>query len=128
MKQKTSAITTLVAAFLLSAFPSFAQIVRCGRRNQAACTLDDIYTTAASIAGFLIGASSIVAILFIVIGGIKLIFAAGNSKQIEEGKQTLFNAILGLVIVLAAYLIVNVVLSTLTDGAITLNNIRGFWR
>lgn len=57
-----------------------------------------------------------------------MIFSAGNPKLIETGKQTLFNAILGLIIVLAAYLIINVVLTKLSGGTITLTNINDFLR
>ncbi|MGE5392771.1 MAG: hypothetical protein ACM3NH_03445 [Candidatus Saccharibacteria bacterium] len=109
------------------AYPVFAALVTCGGRNQTACTLSDIFTTVALVISFLLGASSLVAILFIVIGGVQMIFSGGNPKAIETGKQTLFNAILGLLIVLGAFFIINLVLSRLSGGTISLTNIEGFF-
>lgn len=128
MKQKLTKGIIVGASLLLAANPVSAQLVNCGRRGQNPCQLNDIFSTGAAIVSFLLGASFLVSITFIVIGGIRMIFSAGNPKLIETGKQTLFNAILGLIIVLAAYLIINVVLTKLSGGTITLTNINDFLR
>jgi glucose uptake protein GlcU len=55
----------------------------------------------------------IVAVLFIIIGGFQLITSRGNEEQAESGKKTLTNAIIGLVVILLSYVIVNVIINSL---------------
>lgn len=62
--------------------------------------------------------SGIVAVIILVIGGFQYMTARGNAEQAEKGRQTLINAIIGLVIIVLAYTIVNVVTNALTTGNI----------
>ena len=57
---------------------------------------------------FLIGISGLVAILFLVIGGFQYILG-GVSEAKDKGKKTIQTAITGLVIVLVAWAVVNLV-------------------
>ncbi len=50
-----------------------------------------------------------IAVLFLIIGGYWYITSGGNEEQAEKGKKTLVNAIIGVVIVVMSYVIVNVV-------------------
>lgn len=65
-----------------------------------------------SITGFLdmiqrwlLGFAGAIAILFIVIGGVKYMTAGGNEKQVASAKTTLTYAIIGLVLVLMSSVI-----------------------
>ncbi|HEX4799320.1 MAG TPA: hypothetical protein VFV22_02155 [Candidatus Paceibacterota bacterium] len=51
-------------------------------------------------------------VLFIMYGGYKLVVARGEGKSLEEGRNAIFYAIIGGVIVLAAKLIIEVIQST----------------
>lgn len=51
--------------------------------------------------------SGVVAVFFIIFSGIKYITSAGDPKQVEGAKQTLTFAIIGLVVVLTSFLIIN---------------------
>jgi hypothetical protein len=62
---------------------------------------------------FIVNLSALIAILFIVIGGFKYIIAGVSDKK-EEAKNTIMHAILGLAIVAAAWIIINVVQLILT--------------
>ncbi|MBX4191746.1 MAG: pilin [Candidatus Doudnabacteria bacterium] len=62
------------------------------------------------LTGFL-SVAGLISILMIVIGGFRYITAQGNEEMAESGKKTLQWAIIGLVIILLAYVIVR---STLT--------------
>ena len=53
--------------------------------------------------------SGAVAIVFVIIGGFFYITAQGNEEQAEKGKTTLINAIIGVVIIIMAYVIINVI-------------------
>jgi hypothetical protein len=61
------------------------------------------------IINFLLAVAAIVAIFFIIIGGFRYIISAGNPDQAKAGKQTLFNAVIGLAIIILSYVIVTVV-------------------
>lgn len=50
-----------------------------------------------------------VAILFIIIGGYQYIFSAGNETTSKKGKQTVVNALIGIVIIVLSYVLVTVV-------------------
>lgn len=62
-------------------------------------------------AGFTIAAY--VAVFFIIKGGFLYIVSAGSSQGMEDGKKTITNAVIGLVIVLLAVAIVNTIASIL---------------
>ncbi len=53
--------------------------------------------------------SAIVAVIFIIIGGFRYITSAGNDATATAGRKTLTNALIGLVIVVLSYMIVQVV-------------------
>lgn len=49
------------------------------------------------------------AMVFIILGGFKFMTAGGDPKQIDEGKKTLIYAIVGLLIIMFSFLIINIV-------------------
>lgn len=51
--------------------------------------------------------SGVIAVFFIIFAGIKYITSAGDPKQVEGAKQTLTFAIVGLLVVLFSFLIIN---------------------
>ncbi len=59
-----------------------------------------------------IGLFIIAPILFI-IGGIMMIMSSGNPEKIGQARKTMIGAVIGVVIVLSAYLIVNTIVSVL---------------
>lgn len=88
-------------------------IVQCGRAGQQMCKLCDlikgIHTIIKYIESILFG----VFILAFMIGGIIYITSSGESSMMEMGKKTLMNAAIGIVIVLASYLIVYTIITYL---------------
>ena len=71
-----------------------------------------------AILGSVIGAAlSFIGILFFVLmiyGGITWMTAAGNQQQIDKAKNLIISAIIGLIIVMAAYAITSFIGTTLT--------------
>lgn len=53
--------------------------------------------------------AAVVTIIFIVIGGYYYITAAGNDARATSGRKTLVNALIGLVLVVLSYMIVQIV-------------------
>lgn len=50
-----------------------------------------------------------IAVIFIIIGGYQYVTSGGNEEQAEKGRKTLVNAIIGIVVIVLAYVIVNVI-------------------
>ena len=55
----------------------------------------------------------IIAVIMLIIGGIKYVVSGGDSKKVTDAKNTVLYAIIGLVICFLAFAIVNFVISSL---------------
>lgn len=65
----------------------------------------------------IIAAAGLVAVIFIIIGGINYMTSAGDAQKVEKGKKTIIYAAIGLVICALAFAIVNwVILGALGQG------------
>lgn len=58
----------------------------------------------------------IIAVIMLIIGGIKYVISGGDSKKVTDAKNTVLYAIIGLVIAVFAYAIVNFVISALPNS------------
>ena|SRR5579864_7576528 len=58
-----------------------------------------------------------VAVVFVIIGGYYYLTAQGNEEQAEQGKKTLINAIIGVVVVILSYVIINVIVNLVTGAS-----------
>lgn len=58
----------------------------------------------------------IVAVIMLIIGGIKYVISGGDSKKVTDAKNTVLYAIIGLVIAFLAFAIVNFVISALPSS------------
>lgn len=63
----------------------------------------------------MLGLATVVAIFFIVWGGFQYIFSAGNQEKAEAGQRTVTDALIGLVIIVLAFLIVSIINHTLSS-------------
>lgn len=78
-----------------------------------ACTLCDGLIVAQNIIMFLFELAPIIAVAMIIWGALVMMFAAGNQARFTKGREIITNAIWGLIIALAAWLIINEVLHLL---------------
>ena len=69
-----------------------------------------IFKTITNTALFIIGALSVIMLIY---GGIRYTISMGDAKNVEAAKNTIMYAIVGIVVALLAYAIVNFVLSSL---------------
>lgn len=58
----------------------------------------------------------IVAVIMLIVGGIKYVVSGGDSKKVTDAKNTILYAVIGLVIAFLAYAIVNFVISALPSS------------
>ncbi len=64
----------------------------------------------------IIAVSGIVAVIFILIGGINYMTSAGDSGKLEKAKKTILYAAIGLAIVALSFTIVNFVITNIIPG------------
>ena len=58
----------------------------------------------------------IMAVIMLIIGGIKYVISGGDAKKVTDAKNTVLYAIIGLVVAFLAFAIVNFVISALPSG------------
>lgn len=68
--------------------------------------LDEIWMVVANVLDILLRLSAILAVVFIIYGGIRYIVSQGNSDQLQAAKQIITYAVIGLVLALLASTIV----------------------
>ena len=73
-----------------------------------------IFRTITNVLLFLIGA---VAVIMLIIGGIRYTISGGDSTAVTSAKNTILYAVVGIVVALLAYAIVNFVLDSFMNGA-----------
>ena len=83
---------------------------------ETGCNLCDAAVVTQNIIIFLTKVAIPLAVAMIVWGAIIFMTAAGSEDRVKKGKDTITKAVIGLIIVLAAWTIVNVTLHTLTGG------------
>lgn len=81
--------------------------------NDQGNDLTAIFQTVVNIMLFLIGA---VAVIMLVIGGIRYVVSGGNSEQVTGAKNTIMYAIIGIVVAFLAYAAVSFVTTNLQSA------------
>lgn len=92
-------------------------------KKKAGCTTDGLGATkdpafnlAANIINVIIGITSTIALIFIIIGGINFMTSTGDPGKIKKAKDTILFAAIGLAICATAYVIVNWVIAKMIIG------------
>lgn len=64
-----------------------------------------------TVINVMIGIIGIVAVIMIIVGAFRIVLSAGNEKAVADGKNTILFAVIGLVIAIVAFAIVNFVIN-----------------
>ena len=120
---------TSVVAVLGNSVNTFAGKVKCpdgtdaGANGLASCTklnntanTNDLMGQANTIINVVIGVIGFVAVAFIIFGGFQYTTSAGDPGTVKQAKDTILYGIIGLVVAMLAYAIVNFVLSNVFKG------------
>lgn len=75
--------------------------------------VDGIFTTVANTLLYIVGALSVVMIIY---GGLRYVVSGGNSSAVTAAKNTILYAVVGLVVSILSYAIINFLLSTLMSS------------
>lgn len=115
--------------FALSAIPALADttVSACPTTSQFAllCNLDadHLQNIVGPAITFVFVIATIIALAYLIWGGIKWIISQGDKQGVEDARNHIIAAIIGLVLVFFSYLVINLVLGFFTNGA-TLNNLQ----
>ena len=120
---------TSVVAVLGNSVNTFAGKVKCpdgtdaGANGLASCTklnntanTNDLMGQANTIINVVIGVIGFVAVAFIIFGGFQYTTSAGDPGKVKKAKDTILYGIIGLIVAMLAYAIVNFVLSNAFKG------------
>jgi len=103
-------VSLLVFAPLLVADAQLNRNLPCDTATGLNCNAGtDINQLIKTVINWLLAIAFGVAVLFLIIGGFQYIISAGNEEAAEKGKGTAVNALIGIVIIILSYVIVNVV-------------------
>ncbi|MFA6132103.1 MAG: hypothetical protein WC702_03545 [Patescibacteria group bacterium] len=84
--------------------------------NEAGLGAGDLTSTIANLIRVGLGFLGIVAVVIILIGGFKWVTAGGEEEKVKKAKKYIFQGLIGLVIVLAAYAIATFALGAITTA------------
>ena len=72
----------------------------------------DIVATVVSLVNIVLGLLGLIAVIIIMIGGFRWMTAQGSEEKVEDAKKTIKYGLIGLAIIVLAYVIVRVVIAT----------------
>lgn len=88
-------------------------LVTCGYNNNP-CDTTDVVNFVNGLIKFLISLLAIIAVIMLTITGFQMVVSGGNSNQMGVLKDRLTNIIIGIIIILAAWLVVDKIMEMLT--------------
>lgn len=74
---------------------------------------DGVFKTIANVLLFLIGAISVIMLIY---GGVQYTISSGNSEHVQRAKNTILYSIVGVLVAILSYAIVNFVITSFTTS------------
>ncbi|MDD5639911.1 MAG: pilin [Candidatus Pacebacteria bacterium] len=98
----------LVLPIFIHADTSSSGLVPCGNEGEDACTLNDLlYTLIPNVIQYILYTIvPILAVLWFVFAGFKMMTSSGDPAKFKEGKNMLIYGAVGIILVFSAYIIV----------------------
>jgi len=117
MKMKKIILFSIFYFLFSTLFVQAAGLVPCGGGgSESACTWCNLMEMFSNIVRFLLYIIFPIAAAMIVIGGISIMTAAGSPQKITKGKEIITAAIIGLLIALFSYLIIDTIIKIIAVG------------
>lgn len=117
LKQSIIVMTLVAAGLTLFHFvPVFAQAEGANVELVDKWTggATDIRTLVLTIVNYILGFLSVIAVIMIIFGGMLYVTAAGKQESIDKGKKIIMYTIIGIVIIMLSFVVVNAVLGSAT--------------
>jgi len=105
-------ITSLAGGFITAKPVSAFQIMpdcdlKSVKDGGRPCEVDDFLRLALQLIQFMLGITGSLALLFFVYGGFTMLISAGNTEKVQHGKDIVTAAAIGVLVVLASWMIIN---------------------
>lgn len=112
---KTANILSIivVAALIVMPFVASAQWRQPGGTTDPLGEVTKVSDLIIRIIEILLAVAGLIAVVFLIVGGFRYITAGGNEEAAESAKKTILNAIIGIVVVILAFVIVRVISNAL---------------
>ena len=75
-----------------------------------------VFSKISSVLLFIVGA---IAVIMIVIGGLRYVISGGDASQVQSAKNTILYALVGIIVAILAYAAVNFVVNSFVPGSST---------
>ena len=95
----------MVANFASAALPPLVPDCASGEQTKAA-DLNCLMEVGVNVVKLILGLSGSVVLVYFLYGGFLWLTAAGSAERVKKGKSVVINAVIGLVIIFAAYSLV----------------------
>ena len=111
-----------ITSFVLVVLPTIARAAeiipagcKTGRGNMSSCGLNEFIQLFVNIYDTSIQYVGAVAVLFFIVGGFVLLISAGRSNLVDLGKKIIIGSVVGMVFVLASFLVVRMIQEQVLD-------------
>lgn len=114
-----AAISAVISSFVYSAYAQagpLANGVNSAKGDDQPAVLfgnAGVFSTISNVLLFIVGA---IAVIMIVIGGLRYVISGGDSSQVQAAKNTILYALVGVIVAILAYAAVNFVVSSFIPG------------
>ncbi len=119
---KNALLATSVSTgmLLLSSGMAFADVptIAIAAPNSIGGVNTDINSLIAFIINAIIVVGIVLSLIFLLYGGVRWILSGGDKGKVDSARSTIVAAIVGLIIVILAYIIINAVLQVLTGKSL----------
>ncbi len=103
-------VLSMAPVLVLAQQSPLAQTFQCNPSSGLNCSAGtNVNQLIKTVINWALGITFAIAVLFLIIGGFWYITASGNEEQADKGKKTILNALIGVVVIILSYVIVNVV-------------------
>jgi cytochrome bd-type quinol oxidase subunit 2 len=121
IKATAVGVITSIAMMMASFIPAHAQGFITPAENPQAISAatggqGSVRSLALTIVNFFLTFLGIIAVIMIIYGGFLYVTAAGNQEKLEKAKKIIMYAVVGIVVILLSFAIVNTVLGAGTGG------------
>lgn len=86
--------------------------------NIPGCKGISVGKTIGSLVGIAFFVALIIALAFLILGGIKWIMSGGDKEGTQKAKETITSALIGLAVVISAFILINLLLQLLTGQSL----------
>ena len=84
-------------------------VENCPDQTGVRCAEEDISDIFVTVLNWALGIAFVAAVIFLIYGGFRYILSGGNEEAAKTGRTAMFNALIGIVIVVLSYVIVQIV-------------------